>query len=160
MGELDYEAKTLSSVRDILLRSAETIALPVISESMAPFIKPHDAVLITSVTDSEIASGDIAIFETQGGLCAHRLIRKRSGSGWTTLTTKPDISWIADPPFDGKKLFGRVTAIQRQGRIRSLKTFPWKLINRCLGMYHIYGYAAVCVLKSIRNLLFKKPRHA
>jgi hypothetical protein len=98
--------------REALQRSGE-LQLHVISTSMAPLLKPGDAVLVQPARIQDLQLGQIVVYERGSDWITHRLVQQDRFS-WTL---KGDACLAPDAPVQPSEIIGRVVS-----RIRLLST--------------------------------------
>ncbi len=87
-------------------------------QSMYPFIKHGDILLIEVVNADKLNPGDIAFYCLPSGtFIVHRFI-KRNGSG--SFLTNGDSMRQSDEPVTVEQVFGRVIQIERNGKALKL----------------------------------------
>jgi signal peptidase I len=87
-------------------------------QSMCPFIKHGDTLLIEVVSAARLKPGDIAFYCLPSGtFVVHRLIM-RNGSG--SLLTGGDSLRQPDESVTTEQVFGRVAQIERNGKVLKL----------------------------------------
>lgn len=139
-GQLTYERQSHSLIKELLCQKQTTVKAYVVSDSMSLFIKAGDAVIIKSVTPEELRLGDIVVFSKSGNLCSHRLIRKYFKANHHIFITKSDRVFVADTPFTDKNLMGKVSCVQKSVKTLNLESIFWTLVNRCLGLCHLFVF--------------------
>ena len=87
--------------------------------SMAPFIRNSDVVLVEPRKASELRIGDIVFYRRTGGRhVAHRLVSKSGNSGLLVLTTRGDNLKHLDASVFPEQVLGRVVRIEgRNGNL-------------------------------------------
>jgi hypothetical protein len=80
--------------------------------SMAPAIRPGDLLHVQWRPAAAIRPGDVVLFERDGRLFAHRVVRCR-GNG--TIQTRGDSHLHSDPPLATRQVLGVVYALTRDG---------------------------------------------
>jgi signal peptidase I len=96
--------------------------LPVTGASMLPALAEGDEILV-SHDIRPLRRGDIVVIRQNGGLIAHRVIRRtRDGAGQPQVCTKGDNNPRFDPPTPETDVLGRVVALRRGGKASSLET--------------------------------------
>ena len=101
--------------------------------SMYPFIRNNDVVVIKPVDGSKVRLGDVLFCRTsQGGLVAHRLIKKYGRNGNAELVTKGDSLPNVDNPVFLEDVLGKVVAIESEKRRTNLDNAQWRLLNLLL----------------------------
>ena len=85
--------------------------------SMAPFIRNGDIVLVEPKKASELRIGDIVFYRRAGGRhVTHRLVSKSGNDGSLVLTTRGDNLRHLDAPVFPEQVLGRIIRIEGQGR--------------------------------------------
>jgi hypothetical protein len=84
---------------------------------MAPAITDGAHVRVEPVDAAAVRPGDILLVESPRGTIAHRLVRIEEGGGERLLVLKGDSSAEADAPVPASRLIGRVTLVERAGRL-------------------------------------------
>lgn len=103
--------------REVLLRGLP-LRVKIRGQSMYPFIKHGDTLLIEVTSAARLKLGDIAFYCLPSGtFVVHRLI-KRNGSG--SLLTGGDSLRQPDEPVTAEQVFGRVVQIERNGKVLKL----------------------------------------
>jgi hypothetical protein len=97
------------------LRAGREIRLRVTGTSMLPAVRPGDVLRVRPKTSAEV--GQIAVFERDGRLFAHRVIAQIGAHGRPQLITRGDALAVYDPPVRADEMLGEVATIIRDGRI-------------------------------------------
>jgi signal peptidase len=123
-----------------VLQSFGQIRLAVTGTSMLPSIWPGDILEVRRQAAQEILPGDVVLAKWDGGFMAHRVVECRAGPplrnsssqsgrhsqqvratarhGETPfLLTRGDRLKTSDPPIAAYDLLGRVTSLERRGRL-------------------------------------------
>jgi signal peptidase I len=79
--------------------------------SMAPAIQPGDLLHIERARPRDLRPGDVILFERDGRLFAHRVVRWHR----RRLITRGDAHFRSDPPIDADQIVGIVTIASRDG---------------------------------------------
>jgi hypothetical protein len=102
------------------LRRGVTLRLRAHGDSMLPFLRGGDLVVIRPAVAAEVRIGDVICYEpASGGLCLHRVIAREErgfvtrGDALAYVETVPD-AW----------LLGVVRAVERHGRV--IPTAQWR----------------------------------
>lgn len=118
--------------KDIILR------IKVTGESMKPFLKDGDIVIIKKACSKEINIGDLILFRNNNGFTVlHRVIsRKRNHKGKIEFTTKGDRLISSDEPIIEENVLGKVVKIEKHFNDKVIKSINlessiWKTLN-CL----------------------------
>ncbi len=85
------------------------LRLVIVSESMAPLLRPGDAVYVRP--QDSYRTGDILAYRSRKQVVTHRLI----GQAPDRLTLKGDSARRSDPPIRRAAVLGRVVALERSG---------------------------------------------
>jgi signal peptidase I len=87
--------------------------------SMRPLIRSGDHVVVRPF--DQLSSGDILLFQQDQNWFVHRLIRQVPGTdGKMRLILQGDARMAPDPSAEIEVVLGRVTAIERAGRVYPL----------------------------------------
>lgn len=151
-----YERESISVIKDALTHKESRLQVYATGDSMSPLIKKGDTIVIKSVSPEEIKLGDIAVFDSQGKLCAHRLIRKYSIGNRYVFITKSDKTFMADASFEDQKLIGKVACIRKATAVLNLESIRWSIINRAFGLYHLFMLSLRQRLRPLKDYLLKK----
>ena len=93
--------------------------IEVIGGSMLPVIRPGD---VLRVMAGPVSMGEIAVFNSGGHLCAHRVLAVLDGN----VIARGDANKHLDAPLPCSQILGRVTCVERRGVIRyNLAPRPW-----------------------------------
>jgi hypothetical protein len=88
--------------------------------SMYPRCRPHDKLLVKKIPITELRTGDIVIYATNGKMVCHRLVRKIKDKDRYILHIRGDCSLSLGERVREEDFLGRVTGIIRGDRIVSL----------------------------------------
>ncbi|OLE53994.1 MAG: hypothetical protein AUG51_10245 [Acidobacteria bacterium 13_1_20CM_3_53_8] len=89
--------------------------------SMHPTIRDGEAVKVEPVSALEIRRGDIILYSAGRGLTAHRVVRvDESNDGARVFHLRGDACASLDEPVAAEQTIGRVTEVERGGRIIAL----------------------------------------
>lgn len=97
--------------------------------SMLPFIIPGDVLTVETTNTDEISVGDIILFESENVFFVHRLIKKSKINNDNYFVTKGDYLDYADNPIRSSQILGRVTKIERWGKIIKPDSILLKPLN-------------------------------
>jgi len=107
--------------------------------SMAPFIRNGDIILVEPKKASELHIGDIVFYRRAGGRhVAHRLIGKSGNDGSLVLKTRGDNLRYLDGSVFPEQVLGRVIRIEGQGRYLWVGGSVGSVLNRLL-LYASFG---------------------
>jgi signal peptidase I len=126
----------IKTIRELWQQTGEQHWLPVQGTSMLPVLHEGDEVRISHDL-SAVHRGDILVYQKSDGLVAHRVvgIYQHPGTSHQYLTKGDNCSYF-DPPLRDEALLGRITAIRRNAKERSLTTPAWRFWNGLLAGYH------------------------
>lgn len=124
------------------------LRMKVNSNSMLPFLRKDDSILVTHVKPETLTIGDIVVIHRGGVFITHRLVHING----ETFYTKGDHSRYCDPPVIGKDIIGIVVGRIHQDQVSSYQTPQWKRINRVLGKV---GYWEADLADHMRNVWLK-----
>ncbi len=103
------------------LREGQSLWFRVASNSMLPLLQKGDEVYIQPAQAHEIRLGEIAAFETTGGLVIHRIISIQHTPTGLRLLQMSDVellaSWVKE-----QAVVGTVVSIRREGRQIDLRS--------------------------------------
>lgn len=112
------------------LRSKGRACLRVSGNSMWPWIRPGDTLLIVSETPGRLRVGEVVLVSRAGAFCAHRVVGTLRKAGQLFLVTQGDGFPEPDVPVLGDEVLGRVVAIKRGRRWIKLTSLPRRLLGR------------------------------
>jgi len=111
--------------------------------SMHPTIRAGETVTVEPV--SKIGIGDIVFYRAERGLIAHRVVRIRKENGGAVFLTRGEARGSTDEAVLDQHVFGRVLAVERNGRsinlagrwekIRSLATSVLLLVSAFVAIF-------------------------
>jgi len=113
MNETPSQAATIASLYIEALRQNQPLWFRVASNSMHPLFYKDDLVYIEPAQAQDIATGEIAAFETSHGLVIHRIVAIAQKSDTIRLLQMSDVeiqpSWI-----QAQAVVGRVVTVRGQ----------------------------------------------
>jgi len=112
------------------LKSGLLLRLRVSGESMAPFLRSGDFVVVRAMDASRLRRGDLVVVQREGQWVTHRLIGT-SCRGWRLRGDNLD---LADPPVDEAEIAGRVVAVEQDDRLVDMDRLRWRVVNTALGV--------------------------
>ncbi len=93
-----------------LLESGYAARFTANGNSMHPFIRSGQRLLVEAVDPRALRRGDVVLARLERGLTAHRVVRiERRGDEIVSITTRGDNCPGDDPPFAPAELVGRIT---------------------------------------------------
>lgn len=114
---------------DILNEMGQPINVKVHGWSMIPAFREGDKLVLA--LNKDVRVGDIIIFNREGDLIAHRLMRSFKDE----YLTKGDSLWYFDPLVKKNDILGKVTGIKRADRIINLESKKWIALNYLISLY-------------------------
>jgi hypothetical protein len=111
--------------------------------SMLPTLEPG-RILVVDFTPARLRMGDVLLFRQGGILVVHRFLgHVTSRSAGPCLRTRGDGRPDLDPPLRDEDVLGRVIAVERGGRLRSLDGVTARAYALGLAMHdHFWAAAA------------------
>lgn len=92
-------------------------------KSMRPFLNDGEILIVSEVLPENISIGDIILYSGDTGIVCHRVYRKEDNG----FEIKPDAGIRPEIKIGHGQLIGRVSAIERKGRIIRLDKLPCRL---------------------------------
>lgn len=124
--------------------------LNVNGNSMFPYLQDNELVKVEPVGAEQPRKGDIVVFERNGQLIAHRLIKKKDNH----YITKGDFCLKRDEPFSSDLLIGQITAIFRGDKVIVLNRFKHRLAGILLvRLEHVLPWI-IRILRKLRIINF------
>lgn len=105
-----------------------------LGSSMFPLIRNGDLVTIKPVDPDDLSTGDIIFFEKNDSLILHRIIEEEKFKG--KFTTKGDNMPICDHAVNSNEILGKLTGIERNGKIINLDTSLNKKLGKFIAEFH------------------------
>jgi hypothetical protein len=122
-----------SSELDKILIDKDIIKLHARGYCMYPSISPGDILQARYKKFQEINIGEVIIFQQNGVLFAHRVIRKQENVKDSGLITQADRSLSEDTALaTSQNILGVLVAVERKGRIIDFDREPLKLQSKIL----------------------------
>ncbi|NTW32563.1 MAG: signal peptidase I, partial [Bacteroidetes bacterium] len=122
----------LYELTENLLNSKQQVKLIVGGNSMFPFLRNGDEIVINKCRINELNIGDIVVFKTHDKWIAHRLHKIKSENNKTILITKGDSCNSKDLPVTEENFAGKVILFFRKGKEKNINSNYYKKINRCI----------------------------
>ncbi len=99
--------------------------------SMYPFIKNGDVIIVEARNGRSVGIGDIIFYRRpDGSLTAHRLVKINSRKDGKVLITKGDAMKNIDPPVNDTQVMGRVILIEENERKLKLNGWSGRVYGR------------------------------
>ncbi len=153
-------AKTISE--NIMEHGSACVSI--LDGSMFPWFRSGDLVFIRRCDFERVCAGDVVLFEHDGELLLHRVIRRIRNVGAaaadvaTVLVTKGDARDGEDAPVSASEFLGRAIRIHRRRRHIDLESLERKFISRIIARIADAMPLVYRPLRAIKNLQF--ARHA
>ena len=146
------KADAIQELLDALLTATGEGRFRILSGSMSPLIERDDRIVVKPSAAGEIQLLDIILFKEAGVFMAHRVISVERKKQKTLFLQKGDASaYAALIPSDS--VMGKVTAIEKKGRLIELTRGRGRVLNVFLGLksclHYRYGTEAGPVAKKI-----------
>jgi hypothetical protein len=129
-----------------ILSSGSCLRFEAKGGSMHPFIQDGDIVVVEPAEFSNLRLGEIAFYRVSDeAVRAHRVVRRVQQDGTDHLFAQGDAGWGLDGPVSPAQILGRVTAIERRGRLIRLDGRG----SRWLGLVYSKGrvlYRCACAI--------------
>jgi signal peptidase I len=133
--------------------------LPVLTDSMAPLIRPGDQVQVSAVAVEEIRFGDIVVFGRGDDLIVHRVLKKWRNTHHIYFLEKGDAGY-AYGLINAEKVVGRVTRVKGRGKTFDLRSPPSRLTNLLLSVWFYITAACVNRLRMSKARIFARAAKA
>jgi len=102
--------------------AGEPAWLPLSGESMVPFLPSGSRVLVSQTAAEQISFGNLLLYEAEGTIICHRVLRRRREGRSYAFLAKGDGWRKTDPWISADQVIGKVIAIHRNGRLLRLDT--------------------------------------
>ena len=126
MKNMENTAAFMEKYR-LLLEQGETLTLPVLGGSMAPFlVDRRDAVWLTAPARPPRV-GDIVLYQRKNGAyILHRICKKQGG----VYTLVGDAQTIVEPGIEENQIFAVAVRARRKGKTQKPGCFWWEFFAR------------------------------
>jgi len=113
------------------LRTRRTACIRVTGRSMWPLVRAGDLIFAKSVSFDQVKRGQIAVFEREGRIIAHRVLSRirEVGAACESLVTKGDLLDDRDSPVNPVEFLGIVIRIHRGQRHIDLESLRYRAIG-------------------------------
>ena len=105
-----------------VLAKGSTFQFRALGSSMFPFIRSGDLLTTKAVDPTDIAIGEVLLYQREGRSFVHRLIKKKIIDGVHLFTTHGDHLTFSDPAIRSSQILGKVISVERNGRMIHLDT--------------------------------------
>jgi signal peptidase I len=132
LGRREHPAKLVSEK----IRSHGSACVSVRDGSMFPWFRSGDLIFVRRCDFEGVSAGDVVLFEQDGELLLHRVIRRTSnevaGGTKSPLVTKGDARNREDAPVSAKQFLGRAIRVHRGKRHIDLESIERRFLGRAL----------------------------
>ncbi|MCI0521418.1 MAG: S24/S26 family peptidase [Chloroflexi bacterium] len=122
------QAETSLFAAGEVMQAGQPLRLRVNGESMSPWLRRGDWIVVHAVQADRLTLGDILLTARQGEMVTHRLVARGAG-GWYT---KGDHFFHLDPPLEAGAILGVVRAVERGAGRAAMDVGAWSALNRRL----------------------------
>lgn len=124
--------------------------LPVLTDSMAPLICPGAQIMVSKASAEQVRSGDIVLFNRNGELIVHRVIKILSTNAGIRFVEKGDSARVCGL-LSSDDIIGRVTTVKSRGKIFYLNSPLSRLTSRALSVWPYWTCAIITRLRASSN---------
>jgi signal peptidase I len=144
----NLDENLIDAVLEMYQQENQRIWWPFASNSMSPYIKEGDVVLVQHAS-RRFTVGDVVVFRRGEELMAHRVVSVRGRGEDTIYRTKGDNLRFFDAPVHRSSVLGMVICIRKANKYISLQKSHIKFLNLLISMF---SYASGIFHKAARNL--------
>ncbi len=144
----------IDAVLDLYQQENQRIWWPFASNSMSPYIKEGDMVLVQH-TARRLRVGDVVVFKRAGDLVAHRVVSVRGRGKDTIYRTKGDNLRSLDAPVPQSSVLGVVICIRKADKLIHLEKPHIRFLNFVLADF---SYLSAIFYRAAR-LKFSRIAH-
>ena len=142
---MDNKQKPVSSQLLHAGMQVSLLRMKVNGNSMLPFLRDGDSVLVTHCEQASLKLGDVVIIRQENNFVTHRLVFVKDDQ----YILKGDHSLYLDPPVVFSDLIGVVVGRIHGSELVSYQTPKWKWINKVLGKVDYLEGSLVALIKRI-----------
>lgn len=135
------------------IAAGESAWVPLTGDSMGPFLPSGSKVLICRAAPGRIVPGDLVVFEDEGRMICHRVLRRRPQGLSHAFLTKGDGWRTTDPWVRTHQVIGKVIAMSRGGRVVRLETPLRRLQAVAAVARSLVGIGSRVILRRARRVL-------
>jgi signal peptidase I len=125
--------RRLTAIARRLIQDGFQLRAPVAGGSMLPWIRAGDCLVVAPLPMKNPLPGELVLFERDGALVAHRVVRRSRIHGNDCVVTRGDWMTVEDAPIMPEAVIGKVVAIDRRGRMIQLDRGFTSLLMRLTG---------------------------
>ncbi|MBN1794895.1 MAG: signal peptidase I [Candidatus Omnitrophica bacterium] len=100
--------------------------------SMWPFLKKGERIIIRETPPDELKKGDAILYQRDGAVVCHRVIKKYCGGEGIIFFTRGDNSFAAPERVLASEVLGKAIAVKKGKKITSLTSGKNRLIGLCI----------------------------
>ncbi len=157
----NQELKLPKPIIDVVLglwaQSGSTHVIPVRGNSMRPLLREGDQVKVLH-GPTDLRRGNIVVYQYEGALIIHRLIKRSGAAGEIQYLMKGDNAAGIDPAIPARKILGRVVALRRTQRWYRLDTPLYRAIGCVIVVRTLIHLALVRGINRVFNFCIRKER--
>jgi hypothetical protein len=131
--DIFFKKHSSQKIAILLLQQGETVQIPLTGRCMKPFLHENDLITIEPINPEKLICGDVAVFQFQGMLKAHRFLKRKVIEGEKYLITKGDRRFRYDDPVPFKNLLGKIIQVKRREHHMDYTLKKWRRMNYMIG---------------------------
>jgi signal peptidase I len=133
------------------LNNGNIMRYKALGRSMSPFIK--NGSILTVDPKRKISIGDVILWRKDGGMIAHRVIRKRKSGKGFIFVTKGDNLIFPDEPVYMFELLGKVVRVEGEGDV-DMNSLSSRLFNYAIAVASmLFLSKALSILRRIKYMV-------
>ncbi|MFC1592204.1 signal peptidase I [Thermodesulfobacteriota bacterium] len=139
-------------------KSQKVRSIPVQGTSMRPLIHEGDRITCRPLASPrQVQIGDIVLFQSAGGLVAHRIVGKKQQGDEIVFQEKGDNRFYPTC-IPGTAIAARIVAVQKAGLSIDLTKWHWTAVNRALGYYWLVLFGLLQAMRHCKKKLLGDRR--
>lgn len=115
-----------------VLQAGCSVRIRVLGRSMLPTVWPGDVVTVEPLCGGKLRPGAIVLFARRGNVVVHRLKGIAAHQNQVSWISRGDAMAEDDPAWSRNEILGRVTRIERNGRV-SIPKLHISILRRLAG---------------------------
>lgn len=123
----NIDNQTIVDFAETILDENHSLRIRTQGFSMYPFMQAGDVGYVDKCLARELKIGDIVVFKSHQKLVAHRLVAIKHENNQTFYIAKGDKNKFFDAAFTADALFGKITSIERNGKLIEIDSKTMKL---------------------------------
>lgn len=128
------------------------VCFKALGNSMFPFVRNGDLVIIKHINPDNLSVGDIIFFEKENTFFLHRLLKKNEK---VEFITKGDNRYNFDTPINSYDILGKLIIIKRDNRVINLDSALNKIMGKLIVVFYPLTYLITRTLINSYQLVFK-----